>query len=681
MPSRRRQHGLERVLGSPALSSTAYGDVGSSIYYALGVTASLALGLTPLVFVIAGIFFLANSFTYAEGTVRFPEAGGSSSFARHAFNEVASFLAAWAQMLNYVVTISISAYFVPHYLSVFYEPLRHSPGDIIGGIVVVLVLVLLNILGVREAVKLNIVLAIADFSTQLLLVIVGGALVFHPHILISNVHFGVVPHWSKFLLAIPIGMIAYTGLETISNLAEETRDPPRDVPRAYSILRSGVFAIYLTLPAIALMALPVRKTAGGQFQTKLGLDPSRGGFKNDPVLGLVSNVGLHGVTLNALKIYVGLLAGTILIVATNAGVIGSSRISYAMSSYRQIPNFFRRLHVRLRTPWLSLIFFSATFPILLILPGLSIGDREVNFLGTMYSFGAMLSFAIANLSLIALRYRHRAVELAYKSRPNLRLRGVDWPLFAIVGLMGTAAAWLSITIQESGTRIAGTAWLLAGFALFIVYRTRVLRIPLRLTTHAPAEILPWQLEYQQILVPVFADADDGAVVAMNTACRLAAERRSRITVVAPLEVPLGLPIGERIPDEEAQLDDRLDEAEAIAESYGVRTLTRLVRTRNAAEAILAEAEHHYAEIIVLPASRPSFRRHNRRMPLDATTELVLKRATCRVLTAVEKGPARPSAYPIEMVRCDLEVERSPREDTSPEIVSPPVESSPLVPVS
>jgi APA family basic amino acid/polyamine antiporter len=622
------------VLGSPALSSTAYGDVGSSIYYALGVTAALALGLTPIVFIVAGIFFVTTSLTYAEGTVRYPEAGGSSSFARHAFNEVASFLAAWGQMLNYVVTISISAYFVPHYLSVFWSPLRTPPWDIVAGTALVLTLVGLNISGLREAVKLNIVLAVLDFSTQALLVTLGSVLIFRPHILVSNVHFGVAPHWSGFLLAIPIGMIAYTGLETISNLAEETRDPPHDVPRAYNMLRIAVFAIYLTLPAIALMALPVTKV-NGEYQTLLGLGPDKHGFASDPVLGVVSHLGIHGMFLTIMRYYVGVLAGTILIIGTNAGIMGSSRVSYAMSSYRQIPEFFRRLHPRLRTPWRSLLFFSATFPILLMLPGLTLHDREVNFLGTMYSFGAMLSFAIANASMIALRYRYRDAELAYKARPNLRFRGVDWPLFAIIGLFGTAAAWLSITIQESNTRLAGGAWLMAGFALFIVYRKRVLRIPLRETTHAPAEILPWQLEYRQLVVPVFAEADIAS--AMNVACQLAAERRSRITVVAPLEVPLASPIGTRIPEEEAHLDDLLDEAEAIADSYGIRVLSRLVRTRSAADAIVAEARHHFAEIIILPTSRPLFRRQSRRMPLDATTELVLKRAPCRVMAIAPRS--------------------------------------------
>src|SRR5438093_10879130 len=156
MPRRRRQQGLERVLGTPALFSTAYGNVGSSIYYALGVVAAVALGLTPLVFIISGLIFACTAATYAEGTVRFPEAGGSSSFARHAFNELVSFGAAWAQMLNYIITISISAFFVPHYLSIFWGPLNSNPWDIIGGAAVIVILVLLNIVGVQEAASLNI---------------------------------------------------------------------------------------------------------------------------------------------------------------------------------------------------------------------------------------------------------------------------------------------------------------------------------------------------------------------------------------------------------------------------------------------------------------------------------------------------------------------------------------------
>ncbi len=216
MPRRRRQQRLERVLGAPALFATVYGNVGSSIYYALGVTAVFALGLTPIVFLIAGLIFAATTMTYAEGTVRYPEAGGSSSFARHAFNELVSFGAAWAQMLNYVITISISAFFVPHYLSIFWGPLRTNPWDIVVGAVVIAVLVLLNIVGIREAARLNITLAVLDFATQLLLVLLGFYLIFNWCVLKGNIHWGTAPTWSNFALAIPVGMIAYTGIETVS---------------------------------------------------------------------------------------------------------------------------------------------------------------------------------------------------------------------------------------------------------------------------------------------------------------------------------------------------------------------------------------------------------------------------------------------------------------------------------
>ena len=196
------------MLGTPALFATAYGNVGSSIYYALGLTAVFALGLTPLVFVIAGLIFAFTALTYTEGTVLYPEAGGSSSFARHAFNELVSFGAAWAQLLNYVITIAISAFFVPHYLSIFWGPLRENPWDVIGGALVIVLLVGLNVVGIKEAANLNIFLAVVDFATQLLLVIIGFVLIFSPSTLADNVHWGIAPTWSSFFLAIPVAMIA-----------------------------------------------------------------------------------------------------------------------------------------------------------------------------------------------------------------------------------------------------------------------------------------------------------------------------------------------------------------------------------------------------------------------------------------------------------------------------------------
>src|SRR5918992_2804468 len=199
--ARRRLEGLERVLGVNALFSTAYGNVGSSIYYALGLVASFALGLTPVVFVITGLFFFWTAATYAEATAMYPEAGGSSSFARRAFNELVSFFAAWAQMLNYIITVAISAFFVPHYLGgLFWEPLQRAPGDVIFGAAVIALLAAVNVIGVKESAGLNILLAVIDFLTQLLLVLIGAVLVLLPETLAENVRLGEAPTWTNFVL-------------------------------------------------------------------------------------------------------------------------------------------------------------------------------------------------------------------------------------------------------------------------------------------------------------------------------------------------------------------------------------------------------------------------------------------------------------------------------------------------
>jgi APA family basic amino acid/polyamine antiporter len=626
VPRRRRQpQGLKRVLGAPQLFATVYGNVGSSIYYALGVTAVFALGLTPLVFVIAGVIFLMTTMTYSEGTVRFPEAGGSSSFARHAFNEVVSFGAAWAQMLNYVITISISAFFVPHYLSIFWEPLKTNPWDIVVAAAVIVALVILNIIGIQEAAKLNLGLAVIDFATQLLLVILGFALIFSPHTLVSNVHWGVAPTWGHLILAIPVAMIAYTGIETVSNLAEEARDPARNVPRAYAMTVVAVFAIYFTLPAIALTALPVHQAHNGEYQTLLAQPPPQG-FQNDPVLGLVENLGIssHGL-LTGLKVYVGLLAATILLIATNAGVIGASRITYAMAHYRQLPQIFRRVHPRFNTPWIALIFFAGILSILTLLPG------KVSFLGTMYSFGAMLSFTIAHLSIVVLRHRDPDAELVFKGRPNLRIGRVDWPIFALLGCLATGLAWLSIVIETPDTRYVGLGWLAVGFIGYAIYRRRVLHIPMSETVRAPAEVLGPSLTiaYRTIVVPIKRTVESEE--ALVAAARLAAERGATVAIVRVVEVPLDLPVDAELPEVEEEANRELDDAQAFVESYGVRAVTRLARGRNAAAAIVDEVQSRNAELVVIGAPRRPTRPG--RPIFGRTVETVLKTSPSRVLVA------------------------------------------------
>src|SRR4051794_1673428 len=450
----RRLHGLQRVLGTNALFSTAYGNVGSSIYYALGLVASFALGLTPVVFIIAGIIFYLTAATYAEATAMYPEAGGSSSFARRAFNEFWSFFAAWGQMLNYVITIAISAFFVPHYLGsvIGVDALRSSPADIFFGIGVVILLCLINVRGAEESAGLNIGLALADFATQLLLVLLGLFLVFSPQTLVDNVHLGVAPTWKNFFLAIPVAMIAYTGIETISNMAEEAKDESVTIPAAIKRVVIAVFAIYALLPAVALSALPVMQNKAGQYYTLLGLPEEQGGFSGDPVLGVVKHLDLGALQAPA-EVYVGLLAATILFIATNAGIIGVSRLVYSMGLHRQVPDRLRQLHPKHGTPWIGIIIFGAIACVTMI-PG------KADFLGNMYAFGAMLSFTIAHIAVARLRIKEPDHERPYRGPGRIPIgRGRELPLFAVLGGMGTGMAFVVVTILHLDVAAAGTGWL------------------------------------------------------------------------------------------------------------------------------------------------------------------------------------------------------------------------------
>ena len=325
-----------------------------------------------------------------------------------------------------------------------------EPWDIIVGAIVDRAARRLNIVGIQEAAKLNITLAFLDFATQLLLVLLGFYLIFSPSILVDNIHWGTAPTWSNFALAIPVAMIAYTGIETASNLAEEARDPGAQRAARIPDDRDRRLRDLLTLPGIALSALPV-KHVDGRVADRAGAAAGPGRLQERPRARLVENLGLSGAPLDALKVYVGMLAATILFIATNAGVIGASRITYAMATYRQLPEVFRRVHPRFRTPWVSLVFFARDLSTLTLMPG------QVDFLGTMYSFGAMLSFTIAHLSLIALRAKKPDEELVFRGRPNVRFRGIDWPIFAFLGGLATGLAWLVSSSRPRRPATRGSA--------------------------------------------------------------------------------------------------------------------------------------------------------------------------------------------------------------------------------
>jgi APA family basic amino acid/polyamine antiporter len=458
------------VLGVPGLFSAAYGTVGSSIYYALGVTALYALGLTPVVFLVAGLFFGATALTYAEGTAAMPQAGGSMAFARRAFRPSVAFGVGWAQLLNYMVTVAISAFAVANYLAVFWEPLGEWPVNSIFGIGVVLFLTVVNVIGVQESSRVNVLLAVLDLLTQALLVVLGLALVLSIGLLIDNVihpsdvvtgakldiSLGTAPTWDRFILGIAISMIAFTGIETVSNLAEESKNPAKNIPRSVLSVFGAVLVMYTLIPVVALSAMPVFQEADGGFATELGDK-----FINDPVLGLVQNLGVGFTTV--LEVWVGILAATILLIAANAGMLGMSRLAYSMGQNRYLPPAVSRLHPTRRTPATAIIVFGVVSA-LLIIPG------EVEILAAAYVFGAMLSFTFAHASIIGLRVREPGMPRPFRIPVNLRLHGRRIPLTAVLGGMATLFAWFVVVVTQQSARIIGFSWLGLGLLVYLAYR-------------------------------------------------------------------------------------------------------------------------------------------------------------------------------------------------------------------
>jgi APA family basic amino acid/polyamine antiporter len=575
--------------------------------------------MTPVVFVIAGVIFAATAATYTEATTMFPEAGGSSSFARRAFNEFWSFFAAWGQMLTYIITISISAFFVPHYLGVFWSPLGESPADIFGGILVVALLGTLNIVGVKESAGVNIGFAVTDFLTQVVLVVVGIVLVFDPDLLVRQIDLGTVPTVGDFLIAIPVAMVAYTGIETISNMAEEARDYGKTIPRGMALVVAAVAVIYTFLPAVALSAMPVNENG----ETILALPKEQGGYADDPVLGVVNNMNLGSLEHPA-EIYVGILASTILFIATNAGILGVSRLSYSMGQHRQLPEFLRLLHPRFRTPYIAIFVFSV-IACVAIIPG------QADFLAVIYAFGAMLSFTMAHAAVATLRFKQPDADRPWKPPFSITVRGRELPLTAVFGGLGTGIALVVATVLDVRVLISGVGWMAIGVTLYVIYRRRQ---GLKLTeTHkivSPKPAVEHEVEYESVLVAF----EDGhfSPEAVSTAARLAATRRRGIHVLVTITVPPNSPIDAPLPDMESRAASLIDSARV----QGGRRVTghwEKVRPGGAGRRIVEEAREIRARALVmsLPPRRAGASLFGK------TLETVLSERPCRVIIDSSRG--------------------------------------------
>jgi APA family basic amino acid/polyamine antiporter len=457
-PKRTTHFHLRRVLGVSGLFSAAYGNVGSSIYYGLGVVAMSALGLTPPVLLVSGIVFLFTALTYSEGATALPESGGSGAFAFRAFNHWVSFIASWVLMLDYILTMAISAFTAANYLGYFFPVVAKWPLDSIGGIVIVALIAMINVRGLQESSRLNLVLVVVDILTQISIAVLGVLMIINIPTLIHNVHWGVAPTGTQLIFGISISMIAYTGIETIANLGSETRNPEKSIPRAVFLVFVVVIALYTLLSMTALSAYPVHQDPNGVWITDLTTR-----FLEDPIMGIA--MALPANIRPILSGWVAILAVTILVIATNAGMLGASRLAYFMGQRNQLPAFVSKVSRQSRVPFNAIIIFSVISSVL-------IATGRITLLADLYAFGAVLAYTLAHASIIALRIKEPGLARPFKIPFNIRIKNREIPITAIIGGLATSVTWFMIVYTHQIGRIVGFSWLGIGLIVYFIARYR-----------------------------------------------------------------------------------------------------------------------------------------------------------------------------------------------------------------
>ncbi len=571
-----REAVLGRVVGVGALFSSGYGDVGSSIYFALGVTTIYAGGASFLAIFIAGLFFIATVLSYAELSSAIPEAGGSSLFAQRAFGDGWAFFAGWALLLDYIVTLAISAFSVGPYLGYFFPILKNNVQANVtftGGLI--LLLMLMNIFGLRESSRFSLLLAGFDIFTQLSLMILGIVFLFDLPRILSQFSLGTNPTWPHFLYGISVAMVAYIGIEAISQMSAEARNPGKSVPRAMFMTMGTTVLLYsgISLVAVSAMSPKLLSTV----------------WVNDPIAGIAHFIPHVNTYLGP---WVALLGATILTVAANAGLIGVSRLAFSMSHNFLIHPIFRHTTKRFRTPVYSILFFgSLGAAIVAFFPYLEV-------LADLYNYGAMISFTMTHLALIRLRHLEPALPRPFRVPLSLRIGGREIPIPALFGLLGTGSVFAMVLIFHKYGRVFGTLWMAAGIAYYYTFR-KTARMPLmdRLSvTEIPEPPTPLDIPHKILMVATSPTAPSPV---LPDILKIAKTDGAKVLVVTVLEVPLALPLSAPLPAEEQVARHTLSVCQAIGVERDVLVDTRLLRGRSAGEALVRTLRREQADTLVI----------------------------------------------------------------------------------
>jgi APA family basic amino acid/polyamine antiporter len=615
----RKLPGLSRVLGGESLASVAYGEVGSSIYFALGAVALFALGFTPWVLLAVGGLFLVVALSYAEGTAAIPETGGAAMLARRAFNDPVGFLTGWVLLLDYSIVISLAALFVPSYFghAIGWERVTHHPWDVVAAVFVILGITLLRLVRRPGLYRIAVVVAVVAFVSHLLLVALAFAFLFSFSDFTHGTELGVAPSWHAIAFALPVAMLAYTGLETLANLAQEVREPGKTMPRS---LFAGIGAAVGVSFLIGVAGIAAYPAIGNT--TALGTD-----WINSPLLGITAALEGHmpGFLVDTLRVAIGLTGAGILIAAATTSISGIARVVYTLGRHQMLPHVFGTFGRRSTLPPAAILGAAATSCTLVIL-GAAIG-HEVRFLASLYSFGVLITFAIAQAAVVRLRFAEPGLERPFRVPVNISIRGTPVPVAPLVGIPLVAALWVASVSTHVAARIGGPSWLALGAVLYVVARRARGAGLLEKVEAAVPDLVPAEEgAYERILVPLKIGPIGEEVMA--TAIKLAEERGGKVHALHVIRVPLDLPLDAELIDQEERASASLIDAKLLAAEHGVTIEGDVVRSRALGEAIVAKATEIGADLIVL-GSAPRWRRQSRFF--SPTVDYVLRRAPCEVM--------------------------------------------------
>ncbi len=614
----RKVRGFERVLDAPALFTVAYDEIGSSIYFALGIVAAQALGLTPVVLLLSGLLFLVVSLSYAEGTAAIPETGGAATFTRRAFNDLIGFATGWVLFLDFLIVIALSTLFLPHYLaaSLSAPSLRHGPWDIVIAVVVIAAIVTARLYRHSRMYRAALVLALLDLAVQVLVVVIGFAVVFSPDVLTQGLDLAPDQGWHDLFFALPLAMLAYTGLETVANLAEETREPGTTLPRS----------LFSSIGLVVVMTVLIAVIAVTAFPAEDGSTDLADRWLEAPIVGIVTAFDGHlpGALVDVLRVVVGLSGAVILFAAATTAITGCTRLARSMAVHGMLPREFGRLERRSLVSREALVAVGALAISVVVLTGIFAGD-DTAFLAAAYSFGVLFAFTAAQLAVIRLRQKEPDLERPFRARPEVRIRGVLIPLPALIGAPLTGGIWVLALITHPGARYAGPAWLVVGLVAYVILRRR--RDLGVLADIDPVAVLPPGANFSRILVPMKLGDIGEEMVA--TAIALAKERGATVEAIFVARVPRAFPLDGALPEDvRRRADDSLAEARALGEDNGIEIVTRTVSARSIGHAIVDEARDRNVDLIVLGSSS-RWRRQSRFF--SPTVDHILRNAPCEVL--------------------------------------------------